>query len=79
MSNRDRAEILVSPLADTRSLETAVSRMQDVIVEARFNQTEQVWRFVRLRTDKPRPNHFEVVQAIMQNISQPITLSMVRL
>jgi hypothetical protein len=64
-------------LAVTASLEFAVSEIRDVIVEARFDQAHQIWRLVRLRMDKPRPNHLEVVQTIMQNVVDPISLRMV--
>ena len=67
----------LSYLAYTASLETAMSERRDVIVEARFNRADQVWRFVRLRMDKPRANHLEVVQALMMNTAEPISRDMV--
>ena len=44
----------------------------DRIIEARWDFEQQVWRFMRIRSDKTDANHISVVENIIKTIIEPV-------
>ena len=44
----------------------------DRIIEARWDFEQQVWRFMRIRSDKTDANHIGVVENIIKTIIEPV-------
>lgn len=49
-----------------------VRKYENCIVECAFDSEEGVWRFMRARTDKQRPNAWHVYEKVMTSIQDNI-------
>ena len=51
--------------------------LEGAVIEAAFLPSQRVWKYDRLRVDKPHANHRSVVDGIVKNLDSPVSCELV--